>query len=148
MAGKCLKECETRAKVIDMVVIEQFITMLPEKIRVWAKEHKPGTSMIAGKLAEDYQQARKTADDDQVRSKEKPTEGGRCCLVCRNTGHLARECPNKTPKPSVRSSSTEGPNNSTNREESRQAMLRCYSCDGKGHTSNQCPSKALFCRNS
>ena len=64
MAAKWLKECETRAKVIDMIGMEQFITMLPEKIRVRIKEHKPGTSMIAGKLAEDYQRARKTADDD------------------------------------------------------------------------------------
>ena len=34
MAAKWLKECETRAKVIDMIVMEQFITMLPEDIRV------------------------------------------------------------------------------------------------------------------
>ena len=132
-----------------MIVMEQFITMLPEDIRVWVKEHKPGTSKIAGKLAEDYHQARKTADDDQVRSKEKPPEGGRRCLVCHKTGHLARECAKKNPKQSVRSSSMEGPHNSTNREESRhcQAVLRCYTCDGKGHTSKQCTSKALFCRN-
>ena len=43
MAAKWLKECETRAKVIEMIVMEQFITMLPEEIRVWVKEHKPGT---------------------------------------------------------------------------------------------------------
>ena len=41
----------------------------------------------------------------------------------------------------------EGPHNSTNREESRQAMLRRYTSHRKGHTSKQCPSKALFCRN-
>ena len=146
MAAKWLKECKTKAKMIDMIVMEQFITMLPEEIRVWVKEHKPGTSMIAGKLAEDYQQARKT-DDDQVRSKEKPPDGGKRCLVCRKTGHLARECPNKALKQSARSSNIEGPHSSTNREETRQATLRCYTCDGKGHTSKQCPSKALFCRN-
>ena len=59
-----------------MIVTEQFITMLPEEIRVWVKECKPETSMIAGKLAKDYQQARKTAEDDHVRSKVKPPEGG------------------------------------------------------------------------
>ena len=58
MAAKWL-EHDTRAKMIDVVVMEQFITMLPEKIRVWVKERKPETSMIVGKLAEDYQQARK-----------------------------------------------------------------------------------------
>ena len=53
MAAKWLKEHGTRVKVIDMVVMEQFITMLQEEIKVWVKEHKPEASMIAGKLAED-----------------------------------------------------------------------------------------------
>ena len=72
---------------------------------------------------------------------------GKHFLVCRETGHLARECPNKALKQSVRSSNTEGPHSSTSREETRQATLRCYTCDGKGHTLKQCPSKGLFCRN-
>ena len=59
-----------------MIVMEQFITMLPEEIRVWVKECKPETSMIAEKLAKDYQQARKTAEDDHIKSKEKPPEEG------------------------------------------------------------------------
>ena len=102
--------------------------------------------MIAGTLAEDYQQARKTTEDDQFRSKEKPPKGGRHCLVCCKTGHLARECLNKTRKLNMRSGSTDGQFNSTNREESSgQAVLKCYTCDGLGHTSKQCPSKALFC---
>ena len=69
MAAKWLKEHDSRAKVNDIIVMKQFITMLPEEMRVWVKEHNPETSMIAGKLAEDYHQARKTAEDDQVRSK-------------------------------------------------------------------------------
>ena len=67
MAVKWLKEHDTREKVIDIIVMEQFITMLPEEIGAC----KPEISMIAGKLAEDYQQARKTAEDNQVRSKDK-----------------------------------------------------------------------------
>ena len=38
---KWLKEHDTREKVIDIIVMEHFITMLPEEIRVWVKEHKP-----------------------------------------------------------------------------------------------------------
>ena len=56
-------------KVIDVVPMEQSISILLEKIRVWVKEHKCETTMTAGKLAEDHQQSRKTAEDDQVRSK-------------------------------------------------------------------------------
>ena len=70
MAAKWLKENDTRERVIGIIVREQFLTILPEDIRVW--EHKPEIIVITGKLAEDYQQARKTAVDDQTRSKEKP----------------------------------------------------------------------------
>ena len=101
------------------------------------KEHKPETSMIAGKLAEDYQRARKTTEDDQGRSKDKPPEGGKHWLVYCKVGHLARECPNKVHKPNLRSgNSTDGHHNPT-KEESRQALLRYLTCDGKGHTSKQ-----------
>ena len=98
-----------------MIVREQFLTMLPEDIHVWVKEHKPETSVIAGKLAEDYQQARKTAEDDQTRSKEKPSEGGKRCLVCNKTGHLARDCPNRIYKKNVKS--MEGYHNTSTRDE-------------------------------
>ena len=101
------------------------------------KEHKPETSMIAGKLAEDYQRARKTTEDDQGRSKDKPPEGGKHCLVYCKVGQMARECPNKVHKPNLRSgNSTDGHHNPT-KEESRQALLRYLTCDGKGHTSKQ-----------
>ena len=112
------------------------------------KEQNPETSMVAGKLAKDYQRIRKTEGDDQFRSKEKPPEGNRCCLVCHKTGHLARKCPNKTHKLNMRRGSIDGQFNSMNMEESsRQAVLRCYTCDGKGYTSKRCPNKELFCGN-
>ena len=57
-----------------MIVMVQFITMLPEEIRVWVKEHKAETSTIAGKLAEDYQQAQKTAEDDQRRNHQREVD--------------------------------------------------------------------------
>ena len=78
-----------------MIVMEQFITMLMEEIRVWVKEHKLERSMVAGKLAKDYQQARKTAEDDQFRSKEKPPKGGRHCLVCHRLDTLPEDVSTK-----------------------------------------------------
>ena len=102
MAAKWLKEHDTREKVIDVLVLEQFVTMLPEEVRVWVKEHKPESSVIVGRLAEDYQQARKTAEEDPIRIKEKYPEGGKRCLICHRIGHIAKDCPNKSYRTNMR----------------------------------------------
>ena len=81
--------------------------------------------MIAGKLVEGYQQAKKAVENDQTRFKEKPPEGSKHCLVCHKIGHLARDCSNRTYKKSVRS--TEGYHSTSTRDEfSNQAVLRCF----------------------
>ena len=59
LAEKWLKDCGNRAAVVDAIVKEQFIEVLPEEVRVWVKERKPRTTQEAGRLAEDYRQARK-----------------------------------------------------------------------------------------
>ena len=53
LTEKWLKSRDTREKVIDTIVKEQFINILPEETKVWVKERKPTTSVEAGKLAED-----------------------------------------------------------------------------------------------
>ena len=68
MATTWLKEWETRAKVICMIVMEQFITMLPEEVRVWVKEHKPGTSLIAGKITSKLEKQQMMTKSGQRRS--------------------------------------------------------------------------------
>ena len=57
---KWLKDCRDRPAVVDAVVKEQFVEVLPEEVKVWVKERKPRTTQEAGRLAEDYRQARKT----------------------------------------------------------------------------------------
>jgi len=59
LAETWLKDCRDRQAVVDVVVKEQFIEVLPEEVRVWVKERKPRTTEDAGRLAEDYRQARK-----------------------------------------------------------------------------------------
>jgi len=44
---------------VDAQVKEQFVKVLPEDVKAWVKERKPRTSEEAGRLAEDYRQARK-----------------------------------------------------------------------------------------
>ena len=59
LAENWLKDCGNRAAVVDAVVKEQFIEVLLEEVRVWVKERKRRTTQEAGRLAEDYCQARK-----------------------------------------------------------------------------------------
>ena len=59
LAEKCLNDCANRQAVVDALVKEQFVEVLPEDVKVWVKERKPGTSEEARRLAEDYGQARK-----------------------------------------------------------------------------------------
>ena len=58
LAEKWLKDCGSGQAVLDAVMKEQFVEVLPDDVRVWVKEWKLGTSEEAGKLAEDYRQAR------------------------------------------------------------------------------------------
>ena len=59
LAKKWLKDCGNRAAVVDIVVKEQFIEVLPEEVRAWVKERKSRTTQEAGRLVEEYHQARK-----------------------------------------------------------------------------------------
>ncbi len=35
-------------------MLEQFLKLLPEEVRVWVQEHKPKTSEAAAQLADNY----------------------------------------------------------------------------------------------
>ena len=59
LTEKWLKDRGNRQAVIDTVVKEQFVEVLPDDVRIWVKERKPRSSEEAGKLVEDYRQARK-----------------------------------------------------------------------------------------
>ena len=59
LAEKWLKDCGDRQPVIDTVVKEQFVELLPDDVKIWVKERKPRSGEEAGELAEDYRQARK-----------------------------------------------------------------------------------------
>uniref|UniRef100_A0A1X7TE36 SCAN box domain-containing protein n=1 Tax=Amphimedon queenslandica TaxID=400682 RepID=A0A1X7TE36_AMPQE len=54
LADKWLVSCTTREEVIDCVILEQFVNVLPEEARTWVKERKPRSSREAGQLAENF----------------------------------------------------------------------------------------------
>jgi len=94
LAEKWLKDCQESQAVVDVVVKEQFIEVLPEEVRVWVKERKPRTTQEAGRLAEGNCQARKVKlwAPAQKAGGKKGTPGQRGCHLCGQLGHLAKYC--------------------------------------------------------
>ena len=64
LANKWLKDVSTVEQIKDAVVPEQF-NCLSSPIRVWIKERKPKSYFEAGKLADDYTEARKQVKEEK-----------------------------------------------------------------------------------
>lgn len=47
-------EAYTKGKIMDMIVLEQFLHSLPESVQVWVRWYLPGTVDVAVKLTEAY----------------------------------------------------------------------------------------------
>ena len=97
LVEKWLKDCGDRQAVIDTVVKEQFVEVLPDDVRIFVKERKPrssDSSEEAGKLAEDYRKA-------ELWSSTSSKGGRKACYLCRQVGHLAKDCLVKPPVPSM-----------------------------------------------
>uniref|UniRef100_A0A1X7VUY5 CCHC-type domain-containing protein n=1 Tax=Amphimedon queenslandica TaxID=400682 RepID=A0A1X7VUY5_AMPQE len=128
LADKWLVSCTTREEVIDCVILEQFVNVLPKEARTWVKERKPSSSKEAGRLAEDFRQATKDKWEAAIGRK---VEEKRCqnCKV----GHLAKDC--RQWKDLDKSS----------KEDKNKPQITCYNCKARGHIAKNCP-KAMFCR--
>ena len=91
LVEKWLKDCGSRQPALDVVVKEQFVEVLPDEVRVWVKERKPRTSEEAGKLAEDYRQAKKA----ELWTSTTTTTGQKACYLCGQVGHWPRTVPKR-----------------------------------------------------
>ena len=98
---------------------------------IWVRERKPKTSSEAGRLADDYLQARRPTGSLATASPgwvEKVPVADRKCHNCGETGHIQWNCPKL-----VRTvSGTAG--------RPTAAEVKCYNCGTKGHLAMNCPS--------
>ena len=147
LAEKWLRDCRDREAVVDVMVKEQFVEVLPEEVRVWVKERKPRNTQEAGRLAEDYRQARKVElwAPAQKTGVKKGTPGQRGCYSCGQLGHMAKDCSSSGKKVSPSTSKGEDVLKVEKRLKKDEKPFLCYNCGGRGHTSRQCPSDAFFC---
>ena len=76
--AKWLKECHTVEDVMNAVGKEQFLNTLPTDKKWWVLDRKPETHACiqAGKLAEDYEQARRPETETLASSTPKPNREG------------------------------------------------------------------------
>ena len=98
LAGKWMKTAESKDEVIDSVLMEQLLRMLPENVRLFVKERKPKTSAEASKLADDYIVARKedaTNAKVEEKSPEKQSPAPRWNKGQKN-GYVTRDVKQKT----------------------------------------------------
>ena len=94
LTEKWVKDCGNRVAVLDAVVTEQFIEVLPEEVRVWVKERKPRTTQEAGRLAEDYRQPRKVelCSPAPKTSVKKRVPIQKSYYSCGQLVHLTKDC--------------------------------------------------------
>ena len=93
LCTKWTRACKTKEEVIELIIMEQLLNTMPPNVRIWVGERKLQTSVEAGQLANDYQQARRRAQDGSRQEPKKVPNLQRKCHTCSETGHLARDCP-------------------------------------------------------
>ena len=90
LAAKWLKSCKTPEEIRDKIILEQFLNILPEEVRIFVKERKPESAGKAGKLVDDFVQTRKP--EEKGTEKKSDRTGNKHCLSCGKQGHFAKDC--------------------------------------------------------
>ncbi len=157
-AKKWTKACDSVDALLDMVILEQFLDTLQPEVRTWVKERKPKSSTEAGRLADDYAQARKQSTLGPRRADGTKAAEPKRSHNCGMSGHFARDCRKpKAPRTEHPGSpgtsggavnppppaSTDPPNDT----QEQRSQVKCYNCGQRGHISRRCPSNsALLCQ--
>ena len=165
LASRWARETTTHQELLDLLLREQFLSVLPPDMKVAVMERQPKNCEEASQLAENYLQARATTmgGPEQVTDSSaiiKPTgaqrqveqEGNssaptKKCPRCGNYGHWAQSCPTRNGENRL---STEAGRQQQGRQcelPEARSQQRCYRCNERGHLAYQCPQRSsLFCK--
>ena len=140
LARKWMAGCDTVDAVLEKLVVEQLASMLPTDLRIWVVERKPANGVEAGRLADDYAQARRHIRQDKPDGEDKSSNGTvdvRKCHKCGAEGHFRRNCPVKD-GPGVDVSGNKEPRLFKKPEKT----VNCYNCGKNGHIIDELPGQS------
>lgn len=106
-------EQRNKEEIGEIIILEQFLRVLPYEVRTWVKEHEPINGLTAARLATQYQNARrggpprpqstvargsKVAERENEGNASLVNSKGLVCFYCQQPGHKASNCPIRKPK--------------------------------------------------
>ena len=147
LARKWTRKCTDADSVREVIAVEQLLNSMPVGLRIWVRERKPKTVAEAGRLADDYAEARGPLEGRRVQeAAREPSKtvsaGPRQCYACGKPGHLAKDCLQK----SVWGVQPKAEPGTRDTKQGDREGVRCFRCHQKGHFANRCPSQpALLC---
>ena len=104
-----------------MVLLEQFLEVLPPEMRVRVMERKPSTADAAAEIADDLDAVRRYDSESKSAATRERS---------------ARQTTSVSPTPQVRSFCVP-PRSKTN----TRGEVQCWACEGWGHIAAICPNK-------
>ena len=147
LAARWTKDATTHKELLDLLVREQFLCVLPEEVKIAVMERKPKDCTEASQFTENYLHARASS----IASK-KPKAPATKCPRCGGHGHWARECPQtRDAEGGQRPSSNQGLGPpARGPKDPRPSVtdlqkVKCFACNEKGHYASSCPKRSLYC---
>ena len=142
LATRWARESKTRDELLDLMVREQFLSILPEDARVAVIKRQPKDSEEAGRVAATYLQAHSMTINRRGKKTTTPVNE---CPRCGKHGHWAKDCPRPRENSSTTRQATSEQRQASRPFSKDTSTVRCYNCNERGHYASSCPRRSMYC---